>query len=249
LAQYWHSAAEDKPGADVIRSISIINNKMPTINSLIVDTQSIFRAGLRSYFELQQDIDLTVIGEEMTSEGLILFLHKNLGTDLVFLDLNLPDIDGLEVIPQIKKQFKKVRIMVLTSYSDYKFVGQALKNGADGYILKSNSPQELKVGIREVMEGNTFIADGLHITPPNGKRLTNGKKTNYEDRFVIKQKLTKREQEVLELITEAKNNKEIAKELYISDQTVGVHRKNIMRKLGVKNTINLIKFALENQLV
>jgi DNA-binding NarL/FixJ family response regulator len=66
---------------------------------------------------------------------------------------------------------------------------------------------------------------------------------------VIKQKLTSREHEVLELITQAKNNKEIAKELFISDQTVGVHRKNIMRKLGVRNTINLIKFALENQLV
>ena len=99
------------------------------------------------------------------------------------------------------------------------------------------------------MEDKTYIAPGLHITPPNGKRLSKGKKSIYEDRFVIKQKLTPREQEVLELITEAKNNKEIAKELFISDQTVGVHRKNIMRKLGVKNTINLIKFAFENQLV
>ena len=190
-----------------------------------------------------------MIGEEKTAEGLILFLHKNLSTQLVLLDLNLPDQDGLELIPQIRRQFKTVKIFVLTSYSDYKFVGQALKNGADGYILKSNETDHLIEGIQEVMLGNTYIAPGLHITPPNGKRLTNGKKSIYEDRFVIKQKLTKREHEVLELITEAKNNKEIAKELYISDQTVGVHRKNIMRKLGVKNTINLIKFALENQLV
>ena len=226
---------------------------MSAINILLVDSQSIFRAGLKSYFELSDELNVSVIGEETTAEGLILFLHKNLSTQLVFLDLNLPDQDGLEIIPQIKKQFKHVKIIVLTSYSDYKFVGQALKNGADGYIVKSNEPEDLVEGIKDVMEGNTYIAPGLHITPPNGKRLTNTngapKKSYYEDRFVIKQKLTKREHEVLELITEAKNNKEIAKELYISDQTVGVHRKNIMRKLGVRNTINLIKFALENQLV
>jgi len=178
-----------------------------------------------------------------------LFLHKNLNTQLAILDLNLPDQDGLELIPQIRRSFKDLKIMVLTSYGDFKFVGAALKKGADGYVLKSNEPEDLIKGIQEIMIGETYIAPGLHITPPNGKRLTNGKKSIYEDRFVIKQKLTKREHEVLELITQAKNNKEIAKELFISDQTVGVHRKNIMRKLGVRNTINLIKFALENQLV
>ncbi len=222
---------------------------MSGINSVIVDTQSIFRSGLKAFFGSVTFPNVRIIGEEDSAEGLLLFLHKNLNTELVFLDLNLPDQDGLELIPLIRKQFRNVKIFVLTSYSDYKFVGQALKNGADGYILKSNEPEELMEGIEEIMSGNTFLAEGLHITPPNGKRLTNGKKSIYEDRFVIKQKLTNREQEVLELITQAKNNKEIAKELYISDQTVGVHRKNIMRKLGVRNTINLIKFALENQLV
>lgn len=222
---------------------------MSAINSVIVDVQSIFRAGLQAFFEVSEAIDVHVMGQEDSAEGLLLFLHKNLNTELVILDLNLPETDGLDLIPLIRKQFKSVRILVMTSYGDYKFVGQALKNGADGYILKSNEPEDLINGIKEVMEGKTYIAPGLHITPPNGRRLTSGKKSTYEDRFVIKQKLTKREHEVLELITEAMNNKEIAKELYISDQTVGVHRKNIMRKLGVKNTINLIKFALENQLV
>ena len=222
---------------------------MSDINSVIVDKQSIFRAGLKAFFDGVPSLGIKLIGEARTAEELMLFLHKNLHTELVFLDLNLPDQDGLELIPQIRKQFREIKIFVLTSYSDYKFVGQALKNGADGYILKSNEPEELIEGVEEIMSGNTFLASGLHITPPNGKRLTNGKKSIYEDRFVIKQKLTNREQEVLELITQAKNNKEIAKELFISDQTVGVHRKNIMRKLGVRNTINLIKFALENQLV
>jgi DNA-binding NarL/FixJ family response regulator len=219
------------------------------INSVIVDVQSIFRAGLKALVSSTDSLNIDIRGEEDSAEGLLLYLHKNLDTQLVIMDLNLPDTDGMELIPLIKKQFKSVKILVMTSYSDYKFVGQSLKNGADGYILKSNEPEHLSQGIKDVMDDKTYIAPGLHITPPNGKRLSNGKKSIYEDRFVIKQKLTPREQEVLELITEAKNNKEIAKELFISDQTVGVHRKNIMRKLGVKNTINLIKFAFENQLV
>jgi len=222
---------------------------MSAINSVLVDAQSIFRISLKTYFQSIDSVNINVIGEESTAEGLMLFLHKNLNTQLAILDLNLPDQDGLELIPQIRRSFKDLKIMVLTSYGDFKFVGTALKKGADGYVLKSNEPEDLIKGIQEIMIGETYIAPGLHITPPNGKRLTNGKKSIYEDRFVIKQKLTKREHEVLELITQAKNNKEIAKELFISDQTVGVHRKNIMRKLGVRNTINLIKFALENQLV
>ena len=222
---------------------------MSAINSVLVDVHKLFRLGLKSYFENAEHSDVRIIGEESTAEGLMLFLHKNLTTDLVILDLNLPDEDGLDLIPRIRKQFRNIKILVLTAYGDYKFVGQALKNGADGYILKSNSEEDLLNAISEVMEGQTYIAPGLHITPPNGKRIIGQKKSQYEDRFVIKQKLTSREHEVLELITQAKNNKEIAKELFISDQTVGVHRKNIMRKLGVRNTINLIKFALENQLV
>lgn len=222
---------------------------MSAVNSVLVDRQTIFIAGLKAYIREVNPLNINIIGQENTAEGLMLFLHKNLQTNLIIMDLNLPDEDGLELIPKIRKQFKNIKILVLTSYGDYKFVGQALKSGADGYILKSNEPEELLVGLEEVLSGNTYLAPGLHITPPNGKRLLGNKKSNYEDRFVIKQKLTTREQEVLELITEAKNNKEIAKELFISDQTVGVHRKNIMRKLGVRNTINLIKFALENQLV
>ena len=96
--------------------------------------------------------------------------------------------------------------------------------------------------------GNTFLASGLNITPKkNGVRKV--EENNFEDRFLLKKKLTKREQEVLELITKALNNKEIGERLYISDQTVGVHRKNIMRKLNVRNTVNLIKFAIDHQLV
>lgn len=175
--------------------------------------------------------------------------------DLILMELSLPDVDGLKLIPDLRAIDKSMKIMVLSSYSDNRFVKKALQSGADGYICKTNSADELKEGIEELVKDRTFIAEGLYITPPpNHVKKQNGFKTFngggvYKDRFLIQKRLTKREQEILNLITQAKNNKEIANELYISDQTVGVHRKNIMRKLGVKNTVNLIKFAIEHQLV
>lgn len=173
---------------------------------------------------------------------------------LLILELNLPDCDGLDLIPKLKKTNRDLKILVLTSYSKSKFVKESLKNGADGYLLKTENLNVLKSAIQSVMSDETYIGEGLYITPPAGSlgkpdsdHGTNG--TIYEDRYTIREKLTKREIEILALIAQAKNNREIASELYISDQTVGVHRKNMMKKLGVHNTVNLVKIALEYQLV
>jgi len=137
---------------------------MTTITSIVVDNQRIFSAGLRAYFSSVGEPKVEVAHEAKNAEELLLLLGRNQAPDLIFLDLNLPDQDGLLVIPEIKKRAPEARIMVLTSYSDYKFVGQALKNGADGYILKSNEPVDLLEGVIEVMAGNTYIAPGLHIS-------------------------------------------------------------------------------------
>lgn len=221
------------------------------MKTVFVDKQDLFLEGMKSIFTHDQDLNLDIVGILNSAEELKDFLYRNIDVEYVFLDLNLPDADGLQLIPELKKLFRNIKICVLTSYEDYRYVKEALQHGALAYILKSNSLEHLKEAIEALKADETYIAPGLHITPPNGKRLMSGRKvaSAYEDRFMIKRKLTKREQEVLHLITQAKNNKEIAKELYISDQTVGVHRKNIMRKLGVRNTVNLIKFALEHQLV
>jgi len=224
---------------------------MALMKTVFVDKQDLYLEGMKSLVAQHSELELDLTGILGSAEELKDFLYRNIDTELVFLDLNLPDADGLQLIPELTKLFRNIKICVLTSYEDYRYVKEALQKGALGYMLKSNTLKDLKDAVAAVRADETYIAPGLHITPPNGKRLMNGRKlsNSYEDRFMIKRKLTKREQEVLNLITQAKNNKEIARELYISDQTVGVHRKNIMRKLGVRNTVNLIKFALEHQLV
>lgn len=225
---------------------------MTEIKTVMVDSHRMFVDGVMEILKNFEPFQIKCEG--IFDEGRKLksyLLQKE--TDLVIMELNLADQDGLVLIPELRRINRFMKILVLSSYSDTKFVKKALQSGADGYICKSNTADELKQGIYEIINDKTYLADGLYITPPaRNKQIsfsTNNGQGLYKDRFLIQKRLTKREQEILNLITQAKSNKEIATELYISDQTVGVHRKNIMRKLGVKNTVNLIKFAIEHQLV
>jgi DNA-binding NarL/FixJ family response regulator len=220
------------------------------ISVVVADSQTMFVEGLKAMVEFTNYPSIKI--EKVVTKGSMLLKSITDETNLVIMELNFIDEDGMTLITEVKKYFKDCKIIVLTSYDDSKLVKEAFINGADGFILKSNNYSELLDGINEVMEERTFLADGLRITPANQRmKFSNNMKSEskYEDRFQIKQKLTRREKEILSLITQAKNNKEIAKELFISFQTVGVHRKNIMRKLGVKSTVNLIRYAIDHQLV
>ena len=225
---------------------------MQVRKTILLDQQDLFTECLSSCFG-QSYPNIEVIATYKTGKELLESFNLN-SVDLLLMDLNLPDYDGIELIPQIRKENSNVKILVLTTYSKSKFVKGALQKGADGYILKNTDLQGLVSAIDQVFEDETFIGEGLYITPPSHALKIKQEEKNvngmiYEDKFTIREKLTKREIEILKLIAEAKNNKEIASELFISDQTVGVHRKNMMKKLGVHNTVNLVKIALEYQLV
>lgn len=220
---------------------------MNPITIVLADAHELFMDGLQKVIEELEYPSLKVIGRASSARALKELLYE-VEPDLVFMELNFYDEDGLSLIPFIKNEFGRTRLCIMSGYTDHKFVKEAFQNGADGFYSKYNDSGELSECVNEIIIGNTFLASGLQITPSkNGSRRVNAQP--FEDRFLLRKKLTKREQEVLELITKALNNKEIASQLYISDQTVGVHRKNIMRKLGVRNTVNLIKFAIDHQLV
>ena len=222
---------------------------MSRLKTIIADKQILFTQGLVNLLKASKDPYFDIINVVDTAKELESIL-KSRKVDLLLMELNFPDRDGLSLLPEIRESIPSLRICILSHYGDHRFVKDALQNGADGYLTKKNDFNELVNCIEEIMLGNTYIANGLRITPaPNGIKSAFKFDSQHEDRFLLKQKLTKREQEVLELITKAMNNKEIAKRLFISDQTVGVHRKNIMRKLGVRNTVNLIKFAFDHHLV
>lgn len=225
---------------------------MQIIKTILADDHCIFIEGLKSVLRTSEKYAFEIIGTASNGEELLRLVRRK-PADLLILDLNLSEIDGLEIIHTIQRERISLRILVLTVYDDPKFVKSAFKSGAHGYILKDKNIDELFVALQKVLtEQESYIGEGVQLSENGTHRSIIGKQQtdfHLEDRFIKKYNLTKRELEILRLITHAMSNKQIAQELYISDQTVSVHRKNIMRKLGVSNTAGLIKVAYDFSLV
>jgi DNA-binding NarL/FixJ family response regulator len=224
---------------------------MKTFEVVLADDHKLFVEGMKALITgINGSYKLKLVGVANDGSSLLEML-KSITCDLVLLDLNMPGESGLELIPLIKELLPNTYIIVISGYGDSKVVRKAFKKGVDGYLHKTSGLKELHTAVTEVMAGKTFWGEGLSLSPPRNRR--EGQKASegdaFEDQFTIKQNLTRRESEILQLISQAQSNKEIAKELYISPETVSVHRKNIMRKLGVNNAASLIKFALDHNLV
>lgn len=217
---------------------------MDKLRLTIADDHKLYAEALSNLLGQATQPDIDVVAVVHSGRSLLESLQDKT-PDVVLLDLNMPDGDGLSVLPHIKKEYPKLKVVVLTMYDSAKFIKEVFKLKGDCYFLKTNSFSELLEALQIVMNGDTYLSAGLKVFPkeigPNGDK-------QYEDDFLLRYNLTKREVEILQLISQAKTNKEIADDLYISDQTVGVHRKNIMRKLSVSSTAGLIKFAMEHDL-
>jgi len=222
---------------------------MQIVKVIIADDHQLFIAGLQTLLRGGEKFQFDIEGIAHTGEGLLSLL-KQTEPDLLILDLNMPERDGLDVLGTIRIQYPNLKILTLTMYDEVKIVKSAFKSGVDGYVLKNVNKEELMEAISDVLDGERFIGKGVKLST-DIENIHNKDVVffRFEDKFIKKYNLTKRELEILKLITLALSNKQIAKELYISDQTVSVHRKNIMRKLGVSNTAGLIKIAYDNSLI
>jgi DNA-binding NarL/FixJ family response regulator len=221
---------------------------MRFLNILVADDHPIFVEGLHAVLShAGGKFAFNIKGVARTGSQVTQMLHDS-QTDLLLMDLNLPETDGLKMLPSVKKGSANTRVLVMTMFDDPRLVKAAFKAGADGYMLKSGTKDELFHAIEEVIEGHTYLGHGLALLE-NGHGNGNADGISPDKRFVRKYGLTRREMEVMRYIGQALNNKGIAEKLFISDQTVSVHRKNIMRKLGVNSTASMIKIAFENNLV
>lgn len=218
---------------------------MDRIRVLIADDHILFQEGLKLLLETHLVYDFEVVGFANTGKELIGVL-KSVRPDIIFLDLNMPNMDGLSALQYIKDWNSALKVIALTMYDDAKIIKKALSAGVNGYVLKHYGIQEVINAVDAINKGERYIGKGITF---RDNKVINGKPATFDDKFVRKYKLTKRELEILQLISQALSNKEIAKELFISDQTVSVHRKNIMRKLNVTNTAGLIKVAYMNSLI
>jgi len=221
------------------------------VDLILADEQQLTIDGLCNLLaESDFGYDLNVCKTVNSGEDLLTLAKENF-YDLLVMELKLPVIDGIDLIYELKEVQPLMRILILTSYDSNKFVKEAFKNGADGYMLKKSGKDELVKAIKDVLKGVAYMGEGVNISPTkNGIKKANEEEYWVtEDNFLLKHYLTKREREIINEIACDKNNREIARDLFISDQTVSVHRKNIMRKLKVETNDGLIKIAQQNGLL
>ncbi|MCY7329312.1 MAG: response regulator transcription factor [Saprospiraceae bacterium] len=227
-------------------SIMSPNPFAKSLNVLLADVHPIFVEGLQTVLSSAHGKFRYHINGVARTGKQVTDLLREMPTDLLLMELNLPDAEGIEILPTLKKSFGNTRVVVMTVQDDPRLVKAAFRAGADGYLLKSGATEELFQAIEQVVAGHTFTGSGVLLLEQN----QSAKNNNHPDKtFAHRHGLTRREIEIMRYIGQALNNKDIASRLFISDQTVSVHRKNIMRKLRVNNTATLIKIAFENNLV
>ena len=210
------------------------------IRVLVVDDHAILRDGIRSILESQEDV--IVVGEASDGAEALEFVSKLL-PDIVLMDISMPNTNGLEATRLIKERFPQVKVLILTQHDNREYIAPALGAGASGYVLKRSGRREMLNALRQVHEQGVFLTSNItqEVLQDYSQNGRNGKE--YEHL------LTERERQVLQLVVEGKSNKEIALMLGISPKTVSVHRTNIMSKLDVQNTVELIRYAASNPLV
>ncbi len=202
------------------------------IKLCIVDDHRVLVTGLVGLFSSSTNIQIT--GTAYNAKECRLMLSQQ-QPDVILLDINLPDANGTELCKEIKTKYPSVKIIALTSYSEYTVVRQMLENGASGYVLKNAMPDEIILGVETVAEGNQFLCDEVDMLMNSRSKLQIW--------------LTPREKELLGHIVNGYTNNEIADKMYLGIETVNSYRKNLLCKLGARNTAILVKMAIEEKLI
>ncbi len=208
----------------------------------IADDHTIVREGLRRIIE--ENSEYKVVGE--TGDGLkILPSVRKIRPNMILLDISMPNLRGIEAISKIRRVNKNAKILILTMHKNEDYVCDCLIFGAHGYILKEDADTELISAIKTIRQGNVYISSSF--TGDVIKKLVQ-RRTDIRRKSSLGA-LTNREREILQLIAEAKSNKQIARLLSISIRTVEHHRLSIMRKLNVSNVAGLVRYAVKSGLV
>ena len=213
---------------------------MSKIRVLVVDDHAMFREGIRSLLQGQEDVE--TIGEATDGREAVEMVHQ-LTPEVVLMDIAMPGMGGLEATRRIHRECPNVKVLVLTQYEDSEYILSIIKAGAKGYIAKTATASELVSAIRTVHKGESFLypSAATAVVEEYLMRAT-GEKNEYEH-------LTDREREILQLVAEGRTNREIADRLFISVKTILRHRTNVMEKLGFHNRTELIKYAISKGLI
>lgn len=200
----------------------------PKIQIILADDQNMFLDGLKSILSAYKNYE--ILGTANNGFEVLNLLEKS-KPNLLLLDINMPEMDGIDACRVIKNKYPDLKILILSSYSNKEFIADVMHNGADGYILKNAGTDELMLAINTIVEGKRFVSPELRVRT--------------EELF---SQLSKRELYILRLIGRGMTAPQIAQELFLSPHTIETHRKNILHKLNFKNQSLLVKYAVERGL-
>ena len=216
---------------------------MEKIKIILVDDHQLVRDGIKALLTGLPDI--AIIGEA-SGAGELLKELETLKPDLLIMDISLPEISGIELTKRICLEYPGINVLILSMYNNEEFIFNSLKAGAKGYLPKDTSRDELLKAIYTIHKGEEFFGESISKVMLKSyiKRATDNEEPGDRTNAI----LTSREIEILKLYVEGLINKEISDKLDISIRTVETHKNHIMRKLGLKSTVELVKFAIKNKI-
>jgi len=212
------------------------------IRILIADDHGIVRTGLKLLLDRIPDIE--VIGEASDGREAVR-LAKSLEPNIVIMDIGMPLLNGLDAAAQIIRENERIRVIILSMHTDESYIVRALDAGARGYLLKDNADEDIERAIRSVATGRPFFSPSIAQTLLEDY-LSLMRERKVQDSYEL---LTEREREVLQLLAEGKSNKEAATVLNLSPHTIETHRTNLMQKLGLHNTAEIVLYAVRKGII
>ena len=213
------------------------------IKVLLAEDHKILREGIAAM--LKEEENLIIVGEAENGKQAIEKLHEQ-QVDVLLLDINMPEMDGIEVTKYVRENFADTKVLVLSMLEHEHYVTHMFEAGAMGYLLKSTGKDELLAAIAKVAEGEPYICHKISLNLVKRPQMTIFKGPGGKS---IKLDLSRRELEILQLVAEGLTNEEIAEKTFTSKRTVETHRKNMIEKTGTRNTAALIKFAVVNGII
>lgn len=206
---------------------------MSPIEVFIVDDHYMVIEGIRTMLQNEKDIEL--IGHASNANSCLMFI-KNRQPDVILMDISMPEKTGVELCKEVRQRYPGIFVIGLSTFNQVSFIEAMMENGASGYLLKNADKTEIITAIHQVAKGHTYVSEIAAATLKNNAHQ-------------LSPLLTRREHEILRLIAEGLTNPAIASKLFLSLSTVDTHRKSLMRKLNIKNTALLIRYAIEHNMI
>lgn len=212
-----------------------------TFRVLLADDHVLIRHGIKNI--IKQDEKFQVVGEVSNGKELMGFLEGS-DIDMIILDISMPGIGGMEAISLVKGKYPWIKILMLTMHKNKQYFYNAMAAGADGYLMKDDSDEELLVAIEKVLSGKSYISP--YMADDFADDVITMYRTERKSPF---QELTKREKEILQLVVQGYTSRKMAEQLNLSQRTIDHHRSNLLRKFNRKNSVDLVNYAVRNGFV